>query len=158
MGAGHAPLALLYAAPRFVFGKNASTDGHTKKNSVAVTSVDSLPPPQQTTLLPNGTIESIAPDDVADDATNYVGDDDVVGRRLDRASVVTLVPRLLRWGAAGCDTGASTAKQPTYLSVARPASNDTLAYMTALELGALVRARKVTAVELVEIFTARLKR
>lgn len=113
-------------------------------------------------------VDSIAPDDVADDSANYVGDDAAVPPRL----LLPLLPRVLTWacgskcaGASGRGAGGAPAAPTARWRVptpkpapSRPASNETLAYMSALELGALVRARKVTAVELVEVFTARLKR
>eukprot|EP00884_Botryococcus_braunii_P023682 jgi/Botrbrau1/9999/Bobra.0012s0088.1 len=42
--------------------------------------------------------------------------------------------------------------------VKRPADNETLAFMTLLELASLIRSRQVTAVELAEIFFARMQR
>jgi hypothetical protein len=154
-GAGHAPLALVYAPPEFkpaVAAPPPRRNNKTHGKGVAATSVGADDPP----------IVSIPPDDVADDASNYVGDDDLAASAA--PSILAGLPRLLTWacgvrcGVGGGDPVARWRAPLRASTPTRPTSNESLAYMTALELGALVRARKVSAVELVEVFTARLKR
>lgn len=155
-GAGHAPLALVYAPPEFKPAVAAPPPRHNKTHGggkgVTATSVGADDPP----------VVSIPPDDVADDAPNYVGDDDLAASAA--PSILAGLPRLLTWACgARCGVGVGDPvtrwrAPPRASTPVRPASNESLAYMTALELGALVRARKVSAVELVEVFTARLKR
>ena len=153
-GGGHAPMALVYAAPEFKGVVRPGKESHAKAGGVGVSSVigddDAL-------------ITSIAPDDVADDSANYVGDD--AGATAAASATLASLPRLLTWACgSSCSVRGGGDPAPhwhaparTSAPPARPSTTEALAYMTALDLGALVRARKVTAVELVQVFTARLK-
>lgn len=144
-----APMAVVFAPPSF---RPATTK---PSGGLGVTSIDDH----------DASVDSIAPDDVADDSTNFVGDDQ---RAPPAPALLRLLPRFVTWACGAKCSGAVLARSPAPVArwkaapvkppPARPASNETLAFMSALELGALVRARKVTAVELVQVFTERLKR
>ncbi|KAG0558086.1 hypothetical protein KC19_10G003700 [Ceratodon purpureus] len=49
-------------------------------------------------------------------------------------------------------------KHPVLDDVKRPESDDDLAFMTVLQLGSLIRSKQVTSVELVKLYTGRLKK
>lgn len=49
-------------------------------------------------------------------------------------------------------------KYPVLEDVKRPESDDDLAFMTVLQLGSLIRSKQVTSIELVDLYTRRLKR
>ncbi|KAJ7559388.1 hypothetical protein O6H91_04G083000 [Diphasiastrum complanatum] len=74
---------------------------------------------------------------------------------LEHSPVLVFDPSLNTKGFQGPD---GKFKYPELQNVIRPSDNVDLAYMTVLELGALIRTKQVTSLELVNIFTDRLKR
>lgn len=62
------------------------------------------------------------------------------------------------WGSNEAPINIEKFKYPSLSGVQRPAKEDDIAYMTVLELGALIRTKQITSLELTNIFLRRLKR
>lgn len=132
-----APLAVVYVPPAFQKRREKSSK---KRGGVIAASMD---------------IDSIPPDDVADDSATHAAGDMAPGAGERLAAIGRDV---LRWGGGVCEAVGGRFKAPARPSLVRPANDDDLAFMSALDLAALVKARLVTSVELVELFTARMRR
>lgn len=62
------------------------------------------------------------------------------------------------WGSNEAPINIEKFKYPSLSGVQRPVKEDDIAYMTVLELGALIRTKQITSLELTNIFLRRLKR
>lgn len=62
------------------------------------------------------------------------------------------------WGAKQTEPLKKTFTYPSFPDIQRPANEEDIAYMSILELGNLMKAKKISSVELTEIFLKRLKR
>ncbi|XP_021761278.1 uncharacterized protein LOC110726121 isoform X2 [Chenopodium quinoa] len=62
------------------------------------------------------------------------------------------------WGAKQAEPAKKTFSYPSFSDIQRPSNEEDIAFMNILELGQLLKAKKISSVELTEIFLKRLKR
>lgn len=62
------------------------------------------------------------------------------------------------WGARQAEPSMKTFTYPLFPGIQRPANEEDIAFMSILELGQLIKEKKISSVELTEIFLKRLKR